>query len=60
MDRQVLHDLTILFLSKSDKNIAEYTPEQLVNRYDEIYGEICSIIKNKPKKSNVGVLKANS
>ena len=49
MDKQAIHDLTMLFLSKSDKNIAEYTLEQLINRYDEIYEEIYSINKNKQK-----------
>ena len=60
MDKQAIHDLTMLFLSKSDKNIAEYTLEQLINRYDEIYGQIYSINKNKPQKSSVSVLKPNS
>lgn len=60
MDKQAIHDLTMLFLSKSDKNIDKYTLEQLITRYDEIYGEIYSINKNKPQKSSVSVLKPNS
>ena len=49
-----LHDLTILYLQKSD--ISNLTPEQLFDKYNEVYNQMKAYQKSN-KDSNVAVLK---
>ena len=49
-----LHDLTILCLQKSD--ISNLTPEQLFDKYNEVYNQMKAYQKSN-KDSNVAVLK---
>lgn len=49
-----LHDLTILYLQKSD--ISNLTPEQLFGKYNEVYNQMKAYQKSN-KDSNVAVLK---
>ena len=49
-----LHDLTILYLQKSD--ISNLSPEQLFDKYNEVYNQMKAYQKSN-KDSNVAVLK---
>ena len=49
-----LHDLTILYLQKSD--ISSLTPKQLFDKYNEVYNQIKAYQKST-KDSNVNILK---
>lgn len=49
-----LHDLTILYLQKSD--ISNLIPEQLFDKYNEVYNQMKAYQKSN-KDSNVAVLK---
>lgn len=49
-----LHDLTILYLQKSD--ISNLTPEQLFDKYNEVYNQIKTYQKST-KDPNISILK---
>lgn len=52
--QEKLHDLTILYLQKTD--ISKLTPEQLLDKYNEVYNQMKAYQKSN-KDSDISILK---